>query len=113
MRLPTWTLLLRYAYLEHAARFGAKAHELERCDWQAVSENPDLKAKIFSTLAQVTAQDAILSTNTSSISITKIASTTGSQQRAQNVIGMHFMNPVRFISSIIPTSRALIWNLDK
>ncbi|KAI8348560.1 3-hydroxyacyl-CoA dehydrogenase [Mortierella sp. GBAus27b] len=59
---------------------------------EAVSENPALKAKLFSDLAQATHKNAILSTNTSSISITKIAA--AAKGREEQVIGMHFMNPV-------------------
>lgn len=58
---------------------------------EAATENPELKLKIFRDIDQVAAQAAILATNTSSISITKIAAVT---QRPQDVIGMHFMNPV-------------------
>jgi 3-hydroxybutyryl-CoA dehydrogenase len=58
---------------------------------EAATENIDLKLKIFKELDQVTAPEVILATNTSSISITKIASVTN---RADKVIGMHFMNPV-------------------
>jgi len=58
---------------------------------EAATENIDLKLKIFKELDEVTAPDVILATNTSSISITKIASVTN---RADKVIGMHFMNPV-------------------
>ncbi|KAG0260580.1 hypothetical protein BG011_001798 [Mortierella polycephala] len=59
---------------------------------EAVSENPALKAKIFSDLAQATPKHAILASNTSSISITKIAA--AAKGREEQVIGMHFMNPV-------------------
>ncbi len=58
---------------------------------EAVSENPDLKAKIFKQLDEVCAKDAILASNTSSISITWIAAQT---KRPDQVAGMHFMNPV-------------------
>jgi len=58
---------------------------------EAATENIDLKLKIFKELDEVTAPSVILATNTSSISITKIASVTN---RADKVIGMHFMNPV-------------------
>lgn len=63
---------------------------------EAASENVDLKKKIFTSLAQVTKPHAILATNTSSISITKIAAATNSAAgiRADKVVGMHFMNPV-------------------
>jgi len=58
---------------------------------EAATENIDLKLKIFKQLDEFAPSSAILATNTSSISITKIAATTS---RPQLVIGMHFMNPV-------------------
>ncbi|MFN3840251.1 MAG: 3-hydroxybutyryl-CoA dehydrogenase [Cyclobacteriaceae bacterium] len=58
---------------------------------EAATEHRDLKLKIFKELDEVSPVNAILATNTSSISITTIASAT---QRADKVIGMHFMNPV-------------------
>ena len=58
---------------------------------EAATENFNIKEKIFKTLDEVTSADAILATNTSSISITKIASKTS---RPDKVIGMHFFNPV-------------------
>ena len=58
---------------------------------EAATENVDLKLKIFKQLDELSPEGAILSTNTSSISITKIAAVTG---RPDKVIGMHFMNPV-------------------
>ena len=58
---------------------------------EAVTENRDLKFKIFADLDRQAKPGAILASNTSSISITEIAART---QRAEFVIGMHFMNPV-------------------
>ncbi len=58
---------------------------------EAATENVDLKLKIFSQLDGLCKPEAILSSNTSSISITKIAAAT---KRPDKVIGMHFMNPV-------------------
>jgi len=58
---------------------------------EAAIENESLKLNIFRELDQVCRKEIILSSNTSSISITKIASAT---QRPSQVIGMHFMNPV-------------------
>jgi 3-hydroxybutyryl-CoA dehydrogenase len=58
---------------------------------EAATENESLKLDIFKKLDQVCRREVILSSNTSSISITKIASAT---QRPSQVIGMHFMNPV-------------------
>jgi len=58
---------------------------------EAAIENESLKLNIFKELDQICRKEIILSSNTSSISITKIASAT---QRPSQVIGMHFMNPV-------------------
>src|SRR5688500_13081625 len=58
---------------------------------EAATENVDLKLKIFKNLDQIARPGALLATNTSSISITKIAAAT---QRPELVAGMHFMNPV-------------------
>ncbi|MEJ2900971.1 3-hydroxybutyryl-CoA dehydrogenase [Pedobacter panaciterrae] len=58
---------------------------------EAATENLDLKLKIFKDLDAFAKPEAILASNTSSISITKIASVTN---RGAKVIGMHFMNPV-------------------
>ncbi len=58
---------------------------------EAATERVDLKFKIFENLAAVCPEDTILASNTSSISITAIAART---KRPDNVIGMHFMNPV-------------------
>jgi 3-hydroxybutyryl-CoA dehydrogenase len=58
---------------------------------EAATENPELKFKIFKDMDINVREDAILASNTSSISITKIAAVT---KRPDNVIGMHFMNPV-------------------
>lgn len=58
---------------------------------EAATENPELKFKIFKELDASAREGVILASNTSSISITKIASQT---KRPDKVIGMHFMNPV-------------------
>ena len=58
---------------------------------EAVTENIDLKLKIFQKLDKLCSSETILATNTSSISITEIAAATN---REDKVIGMHFMNPV-------------------
>ncbi|MDJ1483973.1 3-hydroxybutyryl-CoA dehydrogenase [Cytophagaceae bacterium YF14B1] len=58
---------------------------------EAASENIEVKLEIFRQLDKLAPSEAILATNTSSISITKIGSVT---QRSEQVIGMHFMNPV-------------------
>ena len=58
---------------------------------EAVTEDLAVKTEVFKTLDRVTPPNAILASNTSSISITKLAAATG---RPDKVIGMHFMNPV-------------------
>jgi 3-hydroxybutyryl-CoA dehydrogenase len=58
---------------------------------EAATENVDLKLSIFKQLDEVCAADTVLASNTSSISITKIAAAVSNPER---VIGMHFMNPV-------------------
>ena len=58
---------------------------------EAVTENEEVKKKVFAGLARAMPQDAVLATNTSSIPITRIATTVPNPER---VIGMHFMNPV-------------------
>jgi 3-hydroxybutyryl-CoA dehydrogenase len=58
---------------------------------EAATENPDIKLNVFGELDRLANPEAILASNTSSISITKIA---GSTNRPDKIIGMHFMNPV-------------------
>jgi 3-hydroxybutyryl-CoA dehydrogenase len=64
---------------------------------EAAPENLDLKKKIFSELDEICPKEAILSTNTSSLSITEIASAT---RRPKKVIGMHFFNPAPIMKLI-------------
>jgi 3-hydroxybutyryl-CoA dehydrogenase len=66
---------------------------LADCDMvlEAATEKEDVKRKIFSELCPVLKPDAIVATNTSSISITRLASST---DRPEKFIGIHFMNPV-------------------
>jgi len=58
---------------------------------EAVTENLDVKTELFSALDRITPAEAILASNTSSISITRLGAATS---RPDKVIGMHFMNPV-------------------
>jgi 3-hydroxybutyryl-CoA dehydrogenase len=89
---------------------------------EAVTENLGVKTEIFRALDELTRAEAILASNTSSISITKLG---GATRRADRVIGMHFMNPVPVMKLVeiirgIATSdetyertRALALRLDK
>ncbi len=88
-----------------------KAHgDLLECDVviEAAPEKEELKIAIFKSLGEACKDDAILASNTSSISITKIAAASG---RPDRVIGMHFMNPVPLMKLVeivrgLPTSDA-------
>ncbi len=71
---------------------------------EAVNEDFELKKKIFQSVAKNTPSHAILATNTSSISISKIAGII--PDRAHQVIGMHFMNPVP-VMQLVEVIRAL------
>ena len=73
--------------------------KLSSCDFivEAATENIDLKLKIFKQLDEVAPEHALLCTNTSSISITKIAGVT---KRPEKVVGMHFMNPVPIMALV-------------
>jgi 3-hydroxybutyryl-CoA dehydrogenase len=90
----------RFKVLERLSFFH-KLSDLHDCDlvvevlnsfnFEAATEQFDLKKRIFQELSTVVQQDAILASNTSSISITKLAAVSN---RPEKVIGMHFMNPV-------------------
>lgn len=73
--------------------------DLKDCDLviEAATENLDLKLKIFKELDAVVKSEALLCSNTSSISITKIAGVTN---RPEKVAGMHFMNPVPLMALV-------------
>ena len=79
---------------------------------EAATENEGIKRKIFETLVPNLSKEALIASNTSSISINKIADAT---KRAHNVIGMHFMNPVPIMKlvEIIKTNRTSSETLDK
>jgi 3-hydroxybutyryl-CoA dehydrogenase len=68
--------------------------QTRHADWvvEAASENPETKKRLFSSFVRIFSPEVVLATNTSSISITDIATATG--ERACHVIGMHFFNPV-------------------
>lgn len=74
-------------------KFTTNILDLAKVDFaiEAVSENEDLKKDIFASLDKLLKKEAIICSNTSSISITKLATATS---RPDKVCGMHFMNPV-------------------
>lgn len=81
------------ATLANIATFTDLAEGVKDADLvvEAATENMEIKLKIFKQLDEVCGENTVLATNTSSISITKIAAVTN---RPEKVIGMHFMNPV-------------------
>lgn len=87
---------------------GNEHRDLSDCDVviEAAPEREDLKIAIFKSLGQVCKDNAILASNTSSISITKLATASA---RPDRVVGMHFMNPVPLMKLVeivrgLPTS---------
>jgi 3-hydroxybutyryl-CoA dehydrogenase len=87
-----------------------KLEDLAPCELivEAVVENIGAKREVFSTLDKVTKPDAVLASNTSSLSITEIAATTS---RPERVLGLHFFNPVPLMKLVeiiraLPTSDA-------
>jgi 3-hydroxybutyryl-CoA dehydrogenase len=99
----------RDAALSHL-KAGANHRDLVDCDVviEAAPEREELKVGIMKSLGEVCRDDAILASNTSSISITKLATASG---RPDRVIGMHFMNPVPLMKLVeivrgLPTSDA-------
>jgi len=90
-------------------RAGEAMRDLGPCDVviEAAPEREELKVQIFKSLGEICKGEAILASNTSSISITKIAAASG---RPDRVIGMHFMNPVPVMKLVeivrgLPTSQ--------
>jgi 3-hydroxybutyryl-CoA dehydrogenase len=79
--------------IQLSTNLSGEGSPLAACDLviEAATENTDLKLKIFKDLDRVMKPEALLVTNTSSISITKMAAAT---RRPSSVAGMHFMNPV-------------------
>ena len=87
------TLEIKKNTLQNITTFTSIAEGVKNSDLivEAATENIDLKLKIFKQIDEEAPENAILASNTSSISITKIAAVTS---RPDKVIGMHFMNPV-------------------
>ena len=83
-----------------------KLEDLGKCDFiiEAAVENIPLKWEIFTKLDEATPKETILASNTSSISITRIASAT---QRPDRVVGMHFFNPAP-VMKLIEIIRGLV-----
>lgn len=79
--------------IRNISTFISLKNGVQNCDLiiEAATENEDLKLNIFKEIGEAAPVNCILASNTSSISITKIASVT---KRPEKVIGMHFMNPV-------------------
>ena len=86
-------------------RTSTKLDDVAGCDLvvEAATENVDLKLKIFADLDRIAKPAAILASNTSSISLTRIAAAT---KRPAQVIGMHFFNPVP-VMQLVELIRAL------
>ena len=86
-------------------RTATRLDELAACDVvvEAATENVQLKLKIFAELDRISKPDAILASNTSSISLTRIA---GATKRPPQVVGMHFFNPVP-VMQLVELIRAL------
>jgi len=80
--------------------FAGSMSEAKDADWvvEAVSENAELKKKLFKEMVATFRPDVVLATNTSSISITDIATAAG--DAAPRVIGMHFFNPVPIMALV-------------
>ena len=112
--------LVEKGKMEAAARDAVMGHlkagkthaDFADCDVviEAAPEKEELKLSIFKSLGEVCKDEAILASNTSSISITKIAAASG---RPDRVIGMHFMNPVPLMKLVeivrgLPTSQATV-----
>lgn len=81
--------------IQTAAELGA----IKDCDLviEAATENLELKTRIFRQMDEIARKDAVIATNTSSISITRLAALTG---RPDQVIGMHFFNPVAVMALV-------------
>jgi 3-hydroxybutyryl-CoA dehydrogenase len=90
---------------EKAAVILARIHptselrDLSKCDFvvEAASENREVKFKLFRDLDEMLPDHALITTNTSSISVTQIAAQTG---RPEQIVGMHFMNPVPLMTLV-------------
>ncbi len=108
----------------HQIGITTKMHDLGACDFviEAVTESLSLKQTIFESLDGICRKSVVLASNTSSISITRLAAAT---RRPTRVIGMHFMNPVpvmklveiivgqRTEAAVVEETRVLVARLGK
>lgn len=87
------------ADVQKRLKLTTKLEDLKTCDFvvEAASEKRDIKFKLFKDLDKLLGKDALLVSNTSSISITEIAAQT---TRPEKVCGMHFMNPVPLMTLV-------------
>lgn len=111
----SWQKALEKGKIDEAAKskwtanisVGANLSQFADCDVviEAIVENMDVKKKVFRQLDEICKPEAILSSNTSALSITEIASAT---KRADRVVGMHFFNPVPVMKlvEVIPGTEA-------
>jgi len=85
--------------IQNRLKCTTRLEDLKNCEFvvEAATENREIKFKLFRDIDQLLAKDAILATNTSSISITEIA---GKTKRPEKVAGMHFMNPVPLMTLV-------------
>lgn len=81
------------------------AEDLKDCDFviEAVTENFEVKSQVFQKLEKIVSEEAILASNTSSISLTKLA---GVLKKPERFIGMHFFNPVP-VMKVVEIIRAI------
>jgi len=89
----------KFSTLQNITTLTSLAESVRQADLviEAATENVDLKLKLFKQIDEAAPEHCILASNTSSISITKIAAIT---KRPQQVVGMHFMNPVPLMKLI-------------
>lgn len=98
------SILQRIAWIDHLEK-------LRPCDWviEAVVEDLGVKKELFSTLGKITTPACLLASNTSSLSISAIASSCGHPER---VVGMHFFNPVP-VMQLVELIPAIQTDLEK
>lgn len=88
-----------YYQIQSRISYSSYMEDLQDCDFiiEAVSENLEIKENIFKSIEKIVSEDAIISSNTSSISLTKLANFL---QKPERFVGMHFFNPVPIMKII-------------